>query len=408
MREFNQRHKNQYAIFNRLFSALLIGSITIIVLINNFASRSHPESLINTAQAAPISGLVKNEFDGQISSDELITENAANTKLCEDLSSSYSSDAILAQPLPIVNTNVEQVIQDQSQTCLSGDQSALDNSGAIITGGVIEGGQNTPISTPEVVIKRGISNYTVKSGETISSIARKFSVSVNTILWANNLGAYSTIHEGSVLRIPPTSGVLYKVVKGDNIKTIAKKYNVSTESIISSNNLNDSGKLIIGQELVLSGAKKIVDTVPVYISKPKPSQTISNPSQSELEPAAPSGTKLLWPTQGYRITQYYSWRHTGLDIANHVGTPLYAAEDGVVEFSGWNNGGYGYMVFINHGGGTKTRYGHASKLLVSVGDHVKRGQIVALMGSTGHSTGPHIHFEVYINNQRVNPLNYIR
>jgi len=186
---------------------------------------------------------------------------------------------------------------------------------------------------------------------------------------------------------------------------------------IDDNNLDTIGKITIGQELMLSGAEKINISTPVYISKPQntetisptpPSETVENPSPSQLEPSAPSNTKLLWPTVGHTITQYYSWRHTGVDIANHIGTPLYAAADGVVEFAGWNSGGYGNMLFINCGGGTKLRYGHSSKLLVSVGDHVKRGQVIALMGSTGHSTGPHVHFEVYINNIRTNPLNYIR
>jgi murein DD-endopeptidase MepM/ murein hydrolase activator NlpD len=87
---------------------------------------------------------------------------------------------------------------------------------------------------------------------------------------------------------------------------------------------------------------------------------------------------------------------------------LYAADSGVVEKSGWNSGGYGYMVLINHGNGRKTRYAHASKLYVKVGERVEKGQTVAAMGSTGRSTGPHIHFEVIINGKLVNPLNYIK
>lgn len=422
LREFNQRHQNQYAIFNRFFSIIIITSITLVVLINNFTSRSHPESLINTAQAAPISGLISDEFDGQAGgTEELITETAANIPSCEDQTNNYANanEAILAPALPEINTNEQTIVENQNQNCLSSDQSTLNNPGLISIGQ----NQNNPTPnnsstpTPEIPVKRGISNYTIKSGDTISSIARRFNVSVNTILWANNLGAYSAIREGTILRIPPNSGILYKVVRGDSIKSIAAKYNVSTASIIDDNNLDTIGKITIGQELMLSGAEKINISTPVYISKPQntetisptpPSETVENPSPSQLEPSAPSNTKLLWPTVGHTITQYYSWRHTGVDIANHIGTPLYAAADGVVEFAGWNSGGYGNMLFINCGGGTKLRYGHSSKLLVSVGDHVKRGQVIALMGSTGHSTGPHVHFEVYINNIRTNPLNYIR
>ena len=116
---------------------------------------------------------------------------------------------------------------------------------------------------------------------------------------------------------------------------------------------------------------------------------------------------MKWPTVGHRITQYYSWRHTGLDIANKTGTPLYASEGGTVDYSGWSNG-YGYNVLINHGGGKKTRYAHASKLYVKKGDVVSKGEAIAAMGSTGWSTGPHIHFEVIINGVKKNPLNYIK
>lgn len=124
---------------------------------------------------------------------------------------------------------------------------------------------------------------------------------------------------------------------------------------------------------------------------------------------------MIWPTAARRITQYFGHyrggsRHTGVDIAGPIGTAIYAADDGVVALSGWNSGGYGNMVLIDHGGGIYTRYGHASKLLVRAGDAVKRGDVIALIGSTGHSTGPHLHFEVMTGNphNRKNPLEYVR
>ncbi len=120
-----------------------------------------------------------------------------------------------------------------------------------------------------------------------------------------------------------------------------------------------------------------------------------------------AGNKMHWPTEGSIITQYYSWRHKGLDIANKTGTPLYAADTGTILESGWRNG-YGYQVLIDHGGGKKTRYAHASALHVKVGEKVSKGQTIASMGSTGWSTGPHIHFEVIINNIKQNPLHFIK
>ncbi len=120
----------------------------------------------------------------------------------------------------------------------------------------------------------------------------------------------------------------------------------------------------------------------------------------------------IWPTTGV-VTSPYGLRwggtdfHPGIDIANDMGTPIVATADGIVEYAGWNAGGYGNMVDINHGNGLMTRYGHASQVVVTAGQYVKRGQLIAYMGSTGFSTGPHVHYEVHVNGQRVNPISYL-
>lgn len=120
----------------------------------------------------------------------------------------------------------------------------------------------------------------------------------------------------------------------------------------------------------------------------------------------------IWPTTGV-VTSPYGLRwggsdfHPGIDIANDIGTPILATADGIVEYAGWNSGGYGNMVDINHGNGIMTRYGHGSQVVVAAGQHVVRGQVIMLMGSTGFSTGPHVHYEVHVNGQRVNPISYL-
>ena len=129
-------------------------------------------------------------------------------------------------------------------------------------------------------------------------------------------------------------------------------------------------------------------------------------------PAANANMPSIWPTTGV-ISSPYGLRwggsdfHPGVDIANDMGTPIVATADGVVEYAGWNSGGYGNMVDINHGNGIMTRYGHASQVVVSAGQAVSRGQVIAYMGSTGFSTGPHCHYEVHVNGQRVNPISYL-
>ena len=127
----------------------------------------------------------------------------------------------------------------------------------------------------------------------------------------------------------------------------------------------------------------------------------------------PGGTTpAIWPARGVVSSPYgLRWNgsdfHPGIDIANDMGTPIIATADGVVRVAGWNDGGYGNMVDIDHGNGIMTRYGHAMQVAVTAGQYVHRGQVIAYMGSTGFSTGPHVHYEVRINGQAVNPAAYL-
>ncbi len=273
----------------------------------------------------------------------------------------------------------------------------------------------TPIPT-----RTGIETYTVKVGDTLGGIARSFGIDVGTILWANNLSERQYIRPGDTLKILPMPGVLVTVRSGDTLLGLASKYGTSVEKIMSTNGLA-SEMVPVGKELILPGG-----VPPVYeqnsliatsqsrerLNEPGVGQ-VREPGQSNIQKPADKveagvKTALLWPTSGHVITQYYSWRHTGLDVDGDYTSPLYASEDGVVQTSGWNPYGYGLQVLIVHDNGMKTRYAHASKLFVKAGERVKRGQVIAMMGSTGRSTGSHIHYEVYVGGKRVNPLLYIR
>lgn len=280
-------------------------------------------------------------------------------------------------------------------------------SGTIAGGAVLN--KPTIISGPTQVAadqdRAGIVYHVVQSGETVSSIAEMYSLNILTVLWANNLSTRSYIRPGDKLTILPVNGVVHKVKKGDTISAIAKLYNAETKDIVKINKLQENGEdIVIGETLLVPNGKK-----------PQPVYTYSSGSAFSSLAAplpsinAPAGSRYVWPAGVKRITQYFGWRHTGLDIAGPVGTPLYAARAGKVIRSqcGWN-GGYGCYVIIDHGGGVQTLYGHASKLFVEVGEEVAQGQNIALMGSTGRSTGSHIHFEVRINGKRTNPLQYIR
>ena len=152
--------------------------------------------------------------------------------------------------------------------------------------------------------------------------------------------------------------------------------------------------------------------IPSAGSIPAPGSFPFDPSLVGGSGAADSRIPSIWPTTGVVSSPYgLRWGgtdfHPGMDIANDMGTPIVATADGIVEYAGWNSGGYGNMVDINHGNGIMTRYGHAAQVVVSAGQHVKRGQLIAYMGSTGFSTGPHVHYEVHVNGNRVNPISYL-
>lgn len=249
-----------------------------------------------------------------------------------------------------------------------------------------------------------IVDYEVEGGDTIGSIAEKFSISVNTILWANSLTATSTIRPGDKLVILPTSGVLHKVKSGDTVEKIAKYYSSDAEKILESNALPNSSDIKIGEYIMIPDGK-VPAPVPVPRTTVASRNTVTIPSRTT---PVPTSGKMLWPNGCSRISQYFGWRHTGVDIACPAGTPILAADDGVVTRVQYIKTGYGHNVMIDHGDGVVTLYGHMTTIYVKNGETVKRGQEIGLEGSTGRSTGPHLHFEVRINGKIYNPLNYIK
>ena len=248
-----------------------------------------------------------------------------------------------------------------------------------------------------------IITYAVQPGDTVSQIAEQFGITTNTLLWENNLSSYKIIRPGDVLTILPTSGIRHKVASGNTIASIAKEYKIEPEKIIDFNKLASANDIQTGELLMIPGGAKPLSAPTYEIRRdwyqPPPS----------AQPVITSSGKMVWPANCLRITQYYNYLHSGADIACSYGSPVYAADDGIVSRSqvGWN-GGYGNVIEIEHANGIVSLYGHSSQLLVSSGESVVKGQTIALMGSTGRSTGSHVHFEVRVGGSRANPLNYIR
>ena len=241
--------------------------------------------------------------------------------------------------------------------------------------------------------------YTVQQGDSISTIASQFGVSNYTLLWENNLTAYSVIRPGDKLAILPTSGLRHKVKKGETISSIAKKYSIDSEKIIEFNKLASVNDIQIGEKLFIPGGQVI---------QPKKSYTVRSFYQPPAAKVVSSG-KMLWPTTCRYISQYYRWGHSAIDLACNFGSAIYSVNGGTVITAkyGWN-GGYGNYVIVDHGGGVQTLYAHFTKLYVQSGQTVNKGAVLGLMGSTGRSTGPHLHFEIRVGGVRKNPLYYIK
>lgn len=238
-------------------------------------------------------------------------------------------------------------------------------------------------------------SYTVAAGDTLGTIAEKFGVSIDTIKWANDMRA-DRLSIGDALKIPPVTGIVHKVREGDTIYTIAKKYKTDAQKILNFpfNDFADldTFALNVGQTLI----------VPDGVQVQAPSIII---------PAAPvfaGGTgQFLWPAGG-AVTQYPIWYHNALDIANPAAPGIASADSGRVVLVEYLRYGYGQHIIVDHGGGLSTLYAHLQEIYVKVGDSVARGQIIGRMGSTGRSTGTHLHFEVRKGGVIVNPLPFLK
>lgn len=245
-----------------------------------------------------------------------------------------------------------------------------------------------------------VRDYKVASGDTLASIAKKFDISVDTIKWANNIKG-QTIKPSQILKIPPVTGVVHIVASGDTVYSIAKKYKTDAQNIVNFpfNDYEDPETFSItpGQTIIVPDGV-VEEAKPVY------KRYIAG---SQIAQGQQGTGSFIWPTTG-EITQYPVWYHMAVDIANRSAPPVYAADTGTVTFASCVRGSYGCHIIIDHANGYQTLYGHLSQIGVNVGQGVARGAQIGVMGSTGRSTGTHLHFEVRSGGHQLNPLNFLK
>jgi murein DD-endopeptidase MepM/ murein hydrolase activator NlpD len=253
-------------------------------------------------------------------------------------------------------------------------------------------------------------SYRVRSGDTLTGIARHFGVSMMTLWWANHLKSKDDLKVGQKLIIPPVDGTVHVVKAGETLAKIADAANVSEVDVISFNGLTDEA-VVVGQTLILPGGHG--KPIPVPKAAPRPSYGGGGGGGGGSSvPKSYSGGQFAWPLPGGSISQYFHYGHPALDIQAPYGSRVVSAASGTVIFAGWKSNGGGYQVWIAHGSGLYTTYNHLSAITVGSGEHVSRGEQVGRVGQSGWATGPHLHFEVWRGpvwdgGYRVNPLGYL-
>lgn len=242
--------------------------------------------------------------------------------------------------------------------------------------------------------------YVVQPGDTVTGISERYTLPPDTLLWSNpalenNPDLLST---GQKIVILPMPGVYHTVAPGDTVESLAQRYKVDATAITDHalNNLQPPYKLTAGQKLVIPNGVKPYQPRLVHAYR------------GPIPTGAAKGTGIFgWPATG-RVTQKYWASHRALDIGALWGSPVYTSDSGYVVFAGWDRTGYGNMALIDHGNGFATRYAHLSTILVKSGESVAKGQVIGKVGSTGNSTGAHLHFEVIKGGVPRNPYNYLR
>ncbi len=268
-----------------------------------------------------------------------------------------------------------------------GDITVLDDSALLP-----DSGPSGTIADIESNDRQGrVSLYVVRKGDTLPQIAKMFEVSVNTILWANDLEKGAALRTGQTLVILPVSGVQHTVKKGETIKGIAKKYKGDVDEILAFNDIEADSQISVGDVIIIPDGEEVSIAAPKTSPQTTSSKRIASyPSYSGYySHPVPTGHK----TQGIH-------GYNGVDFGAPIGTPIYAAAEGTVIVSKFRTlsnpwfGGYGNYVIIEHPNGTQTLYGHMSAVYVAVGARLDKGQPIGEVGNTGKSTGAHLHFEV--------------
>lgn len=266
--------------------------------------------------------------------------------------------------------------------------------------------------------------YTVVAGDTVFGIAEAFSIKPETIMWANTSILRDNPHRlqlGQIINILPVNGTYHKWSSGEDLQKVAEFYGVDVLDILEwpgnpfdilTTNIQNP-ELSPGTMLIVpGGSREMIDYGPPRIPRDNPAiaRTYGPGHCGVLMDGIVGDGIFIWPTANHWLSGYdYSpeTNHSGIDIGGQRGDPIWVVDDGVVVYSGWSNMGYGNLVVIDHGNDWQSLYGHLDSIFVSCGESVYQGATIATMGTTGNSSGPHLHFELLFGSVKVNPWNFL-
>jgi murein DD-endopeptidase MepM/ murein hydrolase activator NlpD len=264
--------------------------------------------------------------------------------------------------------------------------------------------------------------YTVQEGDTVFGIAEKFGLEPETVLWGNYYTLLDDPHQlqaGQELNILPVNGTYHEWQQGEGLNGISSYYGVTPEDIINypPNNLDiatigdfSNPNITPGTWLIVpNGRREFVSwSAPLGVTRENPAYArVLGPGACDaISGGAVGYGTFIWPANKHYLSGFDytpNANHWGIDIAGNEGEPVYAADAGVIVYAGWNNYGYGNMILVDHGGGFQSLYGHLSGLNVVCGQSVGQGDVIGAIGTTGRSSGAHLHFEIMTSSYKANP-----